>query len=70
VRWSALGKNAATRRKVLTDGSSSKKSVTPRRAGQVTQARRWRELGGASTAALGDADEVNERRLGGTATSN
>jgi hypothetical protein len=49
-----------TRRKVLTGGSSSKKSVTPRRAGPVTQAGRWRELHGVSTAALGVADKVAE----------
>jgi hypothetical protein len=69
MRRSAPGSKAATWCKVLTDGSSSKKPVTLRRAGPVTQAGRRRELSGASTAALSDADEVDKRRLGGTVTS-
>jgi hypothetical protein len=46
--------------KVLTDGSSSRKPVTLRRVGPVTQAGRQHELIGVSTTALGGADEVAE----------
>jgi hypothetical protein len=69
MRRSAPGSKAATWCKVLTDGSSSKKPMTLRRAGPVTQAGRRRELGSVSTAAMGDADEVVERQLGGTVMS-
>jgi hypothetical protein len=68
VRWSASGWNAATRCKVLTDGSTSKKPMTLRRVGPATQARRRRELGGISTTALGGADEVARQWLGGMVT--
>jgi hypothetical protein len=68
VRWSASGWNAATRCKVLTDGSTSKKPMTPRRVRSTTQAGRRHELGGISMAALGDADEVARRWLGGMVT--
>jgi hypothetical protein len=69
IRRPAPRKNTAMRHKALTDGSSSKKSVTPRRAGMATQAWRWRELGDASITALGITDEIDERQLGGAVTS-